>query len=332
MAKSTRTTITEVARRAEVSLSTVSRVMNGNPTVDPALAERVRIIAAELGYTANPLARSLVLGRTQTVAVVVPDLGNPTFQTVLRGISAAAAADGFHVLVADSAEHVADEAAIASATRRRTDGVILCAPRMPQAELDGLLPALAPVVVVNRPAQVAAPTVAADYEVGMHQLLCHLLELGHRRIAYLSGTVASASGAARRRAIDRVLDGRPDVEIVEITAGVDVDSGAAALDAVLAASVTAALGFNDLVALGLLSAALERGLSIPRDLSIAGFDDIPYARFTTPSLTTVAVPALELGGDAWGAMTALLDGSDAPASVVREPAVVVRSSTGTAPA
>ncbi len=327
MAKSTRTTITEVARSAGVSLSTVSRVMNGNPTVDPTLAERVRAVAVELGYTANPLARSLVLGRTQTVAVVVPDLGNPTFQTILRGVSAAAAAEGFHVLVADSAEQVADEPAIATATRRRTDGVILCAPRMPDEELAALLPSLAPVVVVNRPPQEGAPTVAADYEAGMRQLVEHLVGLGHRRIAYLAGRVGSASGAARRRALDAAAQGRQELEVVDIAAGVDVDSGAAAIDEVLASRATAAVAFNDLVALGLLSAALGRGVRVPEDLSIAGFDDIPFAQYSSPPLTTVAVPALDLGRDAWRAMTALLDRSDAAPSVVHEPALVVRGST-----
>src|SRR6478609_9075340 len=102
MARSTRAGITDVAKLAGVSLSTVSRAMNGNPTVDPVLAERVQAAAAELGYTANPLARSLVLGQTQTVSVMIPDLANPTFQAILHGLSRAAAADGYHVLISDS--------------------------------------------------------------------------------------------------------------------------------------------------------------------------------------------------------------------------------------
>ena len=110
-----RVTIADVAARAGVSLSTVSRALNGNPTVDPALAERVKDAAAALDYTASPVARSLVLGRTQTVAVIVPDLGNPTFQAILRGLSRAAAADDYHVLVADSAESVEEERVLAGA-------------------------------------------------------------------------------------------------------------------------------------------------------------------------------------------------------------------------
>ena len=128
-------TIADVAARAGVSLATVSRVMNGNSSVDHALAERVRTAAAELNYTASPLARSLVLGKTHTIAVVVPDLENPSFHGVLRGLSRAAARNGYHILIADSAESVAEELVLAVETRRRCDGLVLCAPRMPEADL-----------------------------------------------------------------------------------------------------------------------------------------------------------------------------------------------------
>src|SRR5215207_7695117 len=145
-------TIADVAARAGVSLATVSRVMNGNPSVDQALAEKVRVAAEELNYSASPLARSLVLGKTNTIAVVVPDLANPTFHGVLRGLSRAAKRDGYHILIADSGESVSDERILAVETRRRCDGVILCAPRMPDPELERVLTEIKPVVLVNRDA------------------------------------------------------------------------------------------------------------------------------------------------------------------------------------
>lgn len=327
---SSRPGITDVAQRAGVSLSTVSRAMNGNPTVDPALAERVLAAAAELGYTANPVARSLVLGRTQTVAVVIPDLANPTFQAILRGLSRAAAADGYHVLISDSAEQVAEEAVLVGTTRRRTDGVILCAPRMPQEELSALLPTVSPAVVINRPPQDGVPTVVADYGAAMTKLIAHLSGLGHRRIAYLSGVVASTSGAARTSAIAAAAADAHDLEFFDIPAGVDFDSGAAALDAVRDSGATAVLAFNDLVAMGLLSAAAVHGIRVPEDLSIAGFDDIPFAAYTTPPLTTAAVPAAELGRQAWSAMHALLTGGQPVTVSAFTPQVIVRSSTGPA--
>ncbi|QAY59091.1 LacI family transcriptional regulator [Microbacterium protaetiae] len=327
---SSRARITDVARVAGVSLATVSRVMNGNPTVDATLAARVRAVAADLGYTADPVARSLVLGRTQTVAVVIPDLANPTFQGILRGLSRAAADDDYHVLIADSAEQVDVEVGLVGTTRRRTDGVVLCAPRMSAADLAALLPSVTPAVVINRLPQEAAPTVSADYGTAMTQIIEHIHGLGHRRVAYLSGVAGSASGSARRAALEAARARHGDLDIVELAAGVGFDSGAAVADDVLATGATAVLAFNDLVAMGLLSTLAERGIRVPDDISVTGFDDIPFARYTTPPLTTAAVPAAELGQRAWAAMRALLHDHE-PASAVLTPELVVRESTGPAP-
>lgn len=326
----TRVTIAEVAARAGVSLSTVSRALNGNPTVDPVLAERVKDAAAALDYTASPVARSLVLGRTQTVAVIVPDLGNPTFQAILRGLSHAAAADDYHVLVADSAESVDEERILAGTTRRRTDGVILCAPRLPQDELDRLVGGLRPVVLINRIAG-EAPSVGADYGAALAEELAHLHAHGHRRIVYLAGAPQSVANAARLDAIARFVAAHPATEVTEIPCGVDFESGAAAGARVLASGATAALAFNDLVAMGLLSAVQESGCRVPEDLSILGFDDIPFARYTTPPLTTAAVPAAELGAQAWARMRGLLEGAEAGHPLTLLPELTVRGSTGPAP-
>lgn len=324
---SSRPGITDVAKLAGVSLSTVSRAMNGNPTVDPALVERVQTAAAQLGYTANPVARSLVLGRTQTVAVVIPDLENPTFQAILRGLSRAATADGFHVLVADSTEDLDAEQALARATRLRTDGVILCAPRMPENELGALLPALSPAVVINRGAQSEAPVVGADYESGMREIVDHLTTLGHRRLVYLAGATRSVTHRARQRAIADAVARIADLDVREITAGVDFDSGTAVADQVLASGATGVIAYNDLVAMGLLSALTARGIAVPDDMSITGFDDIPFAAYTSPPLTTAAVPAVELGSRAWAAMHAQLTGAEPTPMLTLTPELVVRGST-----
>src|SRR5262245_8806684 len=124
-------TIAEVARRAEVSPATVSRVMNGRFVGDAEVAERVRRVAAELRYSPSPVARSLALGRTHTIAFVVPDLSNPTFLALLSSLSKAAAADGYRVLIADSTEDPEEEAVLAAQTRRSCDGLVLCEPRLP---------------------------------------------------------------------------------------------------------------------------------------------------------------------------------------------------------
>ncbi|HEU4546681.1 MAG TPA: LacI family DNA-binding transcriptional regulator, partial [Microlunatus sp.] len=200
-------TIADVAARAGVSPATVSRVMNGTRAVDEEMTERVRSAVLELDYSPSPLARSLVLGRTNTVAVVVPDLGNPTFHGVLRGLSHAASRNGFHVLVADSAESVDDELVLAEQTRRRCDGLVLVAPRMAEADLDRLLRTLQPVVVVNREPTVGSgtPVVTADYRFGLSGLLDLLYADGHRSLMFLAGAPQSASNARRLAALDSFL-------------------------------------------------------------------------------------------------------------------------------
>ncbi|WP_243065016.1 LacI family DNA-binding transcriptional regulator [Humibacter sp. RRB41] len=326
-------TISDVAELAGVSLSTVSRVMNGSTTVDAALAERVREAALSLNYTASPLARSLVLGKTQTVAVVVPDLANPVFQGMLRGLSSAAARQNYHVLVADSFENLEEERVLAVEARRRCDGIVLCAPRMPDEELTALLPELAPVVLINRdPSPAKASTVSADYHSGMQQLLEHLYGLGHRRIAYLPGSAAAQSNRKRLSAISEFADGHPDVMVTELQGGVGFEDGHAAADAVAASDDTAVLAFNDLVAMGLLSALSERGVRVPEDVSITGFDDIPFARYTTPPLTTASVPIEELGRQAWERLWALLNGQAPAYNLSFGPLVITRGSSGPAPA
>jgi LacI family transcriptional regulator len=322
-------TIADVAARAGVSLATVSRVMNGNPSVDEALAEKVRAAAEELNYSASPLARSLVLGKTNTIAVVVPDLSNPTFHGVLRGLSRAAARDGYHILIADSAESVAEERILAVETRRRCDGIVLCAPRMAEADLHTLLTELKPVVLVNREAgSSGTPVVAADYRTGLSELLDLLYGYGHRSLAYLAGAPQSASNTRRVEAVRDFLDNRPDAAIEVLPCGVNFAEGYEAAERVLASSATGILAFNDLVAMGLMSALSERGVAVPGHVSVVGFDDIPFARYMTPPLTTASVPVTELGEQAWHRMWNLLNERAPGHAIFVRPRIEKRGSTG----
>jgi LacI family transcriptional regulator len=327
--RSDRTTITAVAAHAGVSPSTVSRVMNGYSTVDPGIAARVRSAAAELNYSASPLARSLVLGRTQAVAFLVPDLGNPTFQGILRAVSRGAARDGYHVLIADSAESIQDEQALARQARRRCDAIVLCAPRMPDEELVRLVKELAPVVVINRDSPlIDAPVLTADYRSGIQLLVSHLYELGHRELAYLGGNPDSASHRQRQAGLRDFAETHPELRLRSLDGGVTFENGYQAADRVLASGATGVLAFNDLVAMGLLSALHDRGVQVPGDLSLTGFDDITFSRYTTPPLTTASVPVDELGEEAWTRLHALIR-SERPAHNVNcRPRLETRASTG----
>ena len=351
-----RSTIGDVAAQAGVSRATVSRVMNGLATVDPRIAARVRATAVELDYRPNQVARSLALGRTQTIGYVVPDLTNPSFHGGLRGLSRAAAGEGYRVLVADSAEHAEDEPLLALETRRRCDAVVLVAPRMPDQDLARLLPDLQPAVLLNRRIEGAdLPQLDVDWASGIRDLVRHLTGLGHRRIAYLQGPAASRSNAARERALDAAVD----VEVIKIACGAMFHDGHAAAGHVLDADVTAVVAFNDVAALGLLGALHELGTDVPGELSVVGFDDIPFAAYTWPPLTTAWVPQEQMGRLAWERLSALLTPTgtaeaalpsaaappvpgtpqagtrgDGPggAQLLMRPRLVVRGSTGRAPA
>ena len=330
--RSRATTIADVAAHAGVSQASVSRVLNGKQTVDPAIVQRVQASIATLGYSPSVAARSLVHGRNDTIAMVVPDLENPLFQGILKGLSLAAASDGYRVLVADTAEQVDDEEAIAIEARHRCDAIVLCAPRMPEQRLRRLVAQVAPVVVVNRPLPDAdVPIIGVDYVRGIRDLVEHLLGLGHRHLAYVSGPATSASNAERLRGVEEAEQVHPDLRIDVVPGGSRLEDGYALAEAVLGAraeGATAVIAFNDLVALGLITRLRQLGIDVPRDLSIAGFDDVPMAGFATPSLTSMSVPRGEIGAQVWARLRTLIAGGPIEHSVLYRPRLEARESTG----
>ena len=320
-------TIADVATAAAVSQATVSRVVNGKSSVDPSIARRVLDVVAELGYRPSTSARNLARGSTQTVAVLVPDLGNPMFQEVLRGVTHAAAAAGYRVLVADSEESPADEAELAREARRRCDALVLVAPRMPHDELRDLLASLAPVVLVNRSIE-GTPDVAVDYATAAFDAVGHLVALGHTRLVYLAGPPSSESNRRRLAGIEAALAAHPGLSVEVVPCGANIDDGERA--AARLGTATGVVAFNDLVAFGLLAALRDRGVDVPRDVSVVGFDDIAFARYAAPALTTMAVPRSQLGARAWDALAAEIGGGSPAEPVLFTPHLVVRASTAAA--
>jgi len=332
-------TIDEVASAAGVSRATVSRVMNGRSTVAADIAERVRTAAQDLRYQPSRVARSLSLGRTNSVALVVPDLANPMFQQILRGTMAAAAPHDYRVLVAETAENTRDEAEVALEARQRCDALVLAAPRTSEEALLELLPRLEPVVVINRHVPgLTVPSVRVDYGAGVRSMVDHLVALGHRELAYVAGPRSSASNALRVRALDDARERHPGLRVTTVPCGPTVDAGYRVADQVLATGATGVVAFNDLVAFGLLARLNEAGVAVPGDLSIGGFDDIELARYATPSLTTAAVPQADLGRRAWELLHARVLGTEQSRPGAGEgvalhvtPGLVVRGSTGPVP-
>ncbi|MRG61680.1 LacI family DNA-binding transcriptional regulator [Agromyces sp. CFH 90414] len=325
-------TIAQVAEYAGVSQASVSRVLNRNDKVDPAISAKVLDAIDKLNYSPSQMARNLVRGRSNTVALLVPDLENPMFQGVLKGLSREAARDGYRVLVADTAERVADEEEIAIEARSRCDALVLVSPRMPAERLEALLERVRPTVVVNRPvASDPAAELSVDYAHASRTLGEHLISLGHTRIAYLAGPPQSYADSLRRRGLAELAAHHPQLEVRDLAGGSQVEDGYRAAEAVLSAGVTAVVAFNDLAALGLLARLRELGVDVPGELSVTGIDDVPLARFAAPALTTMSVPRLELGAQSWRRLRDAMAGEPATHPLSYRAILEVRGSTGPAP-
>lgn len=335
-------TISQVASRAGVSRATVSRVMNGHATVASAIADRVRSAATALNYRPSNVARSLSLGRTQMVSVVVPDLSNPMFQQVLRGVTQAAGLDGYRVLVAETGENVDGEADLALEARLRCDALVLVSPRSGDATLQALLAQVQPVVLVNRSMPCSAgdhaqasgstvPSISVDYATAIATIAEHLIDLGHRHLVYLCGPPNSASHRARLEGLAVVSATHPDVLIRQLDCGSFLGDGHRVARDVLDSQATAALAFNDLVALGLLAGLRELGVAVPQQLSVTGLDDIELAAFAEPPLTTAHVPQFSLGQQAWRSLQATINHQPVERREPVQPELVVRGSTAPPP-
>ncbi|WP_193103593.1 DUF6807 family protein [Brachybacterium sp. FME24] len=327
-------TITQVAEAAGVSRATVSRVLNGRTSVDPQIGARVKDAADRLQYRPNLTARNLSTGRTLTIALVIPDLGNPMFQAILRGLSRAAETDGYSVLVAEAASPER-EAAIAKDARRQCDAVVLVSPRMDDLALDELVEQISPVVLVNRRAKdPRLASVGIDYAAGLTQLVRHLEGLGHRDLLYVAGPPRSAANRERLTTLNALTDANPAMALRSILGGSAMSDGYRVAEEVLESGATAVLAFNDLVAFGILARLNEFGVDVPGDLSVTGFDGIELSRFAVPRLTTVGLEQLDAGAIAWTLLRGRLQrsgGTEAADDVLLEPQLLVGDSTGRVP-
>jgi LacI family transcriptional regulator len=330
-------TIKDVARRCGVHPSTVSRVLNPatRSMVSKALAERILSLAEQMGYRRNPLASGLRTRRSYTVGVVIPDLTNPVFPPILRGVERALSAQGFIAILADSANDERTEQAILESMRsRHVDGLILATAHRRDPLVENCAALRIPLVLVNRLVEDGnVSAVINDDELGIRLAMEHLIELGHSRIAYVGGPQSTSTGFTRYRAF---LAAARDKGL-EIDRGLAVNAksftekaGQDALDRLLETgkSITAVITANDLLALGCYDALDKHGLGCPKDVSITGFNDMPFADRFSPPLTTVHIPHDELGVQAALLLLERIATPGAPAKVLRlAPRIVVRGST-----
>jgi LacI family repressor for deo operon, udp, cdd, tsx, nupC, and nupG len=328
-ARGHRATIQEVAARAGVSIATVSRVMSGSTKVREELAARVRAAADEFGYRPSFAARSLATGATQMVGMVVPNLANPYFYEVIKSINLAAVEAGYQIAVGDANEDAEQELELCRSFMDKLDGLLLMSPRMSTRAMRTLTRETPNLVLLNRVVpEVGAPTVAIDSHGSMLELCGHLLSLGHRRVVYLAGPADSWSNVERWRAVRNAR--AFGLEAEEVPAGGTIEAGYRTVEQALEQNATAIICHNDLVAFGALSRLQELGVRVPADVSLTGFDDIPFASYASPALTTVRSHG-DLGAEGWRVMRQVMR-TEPPDEMTLLPAgLVVRASTAPPP-
>lgn len=340
-------TIKDVAREAGVSVATVSRVLNASAPVREPTRRRILEAARELRFTPNASARSLSTRRTAALGVVLPDLHGEFFSELLRGLDRMAQQHGRHLLVSSS-HH--DSHGIASALRAmhgRVDGLIVMAPDVPADALAEALPAALPTVLLNCAAcpecaeggHNLVQMLAVDNFGGAVAMVRHLAGIGHQRIAFIAGAAHNEDASERRRGYCTAMQelGLSVPTAYQPRGDFTEEGGLRATRALLDEPVmpTAIFAANDMMALGAILALRERGMRVPHDVAVVGFDDIPTARYVTPALTTVAVDVDTLGARAAELLLRVMDEHDRGANVVHSrhrevlsTTLVIRASCG----
>lgn len=291
-------TIRDVAARAGVSVATVSRTLNGVGPVHDETSKRVLAAARALRYVPHAAARSLSIRRSHTLGVLLPEVHGEFFSEVIRGIDVAARARGYHILVSSSHDDAQEMSTVLRALRGRVDGIIVMSPDAELGPLSRALTSDTPAVLLNT-ATNARPTIRIDNYAGARKMTDHLIALGHQRIAFITGPERNADAAERRRGYRTALGVSESAKRphVEVDGDFTEESGYRAVARILAMNPrpTAIFAANDSMAVGALRALRENGVAVPDEISLAGFDDIPMARYLTPQLTTVRVDIAEMG-------------------------------------
>jgi LacI family transcriptional regulator len=327
-------TIYDVARRARVSAATVSRVLNGRNTVDPALADRVMSAVDELGYRRNVMARNLRKKRSSLWAVIVSDVENPFFTSMVRGVEDVASEAGYSVVLCNSDEDPAKEAAyISVALGEQMAGVILSSSTDQPESVQMLIDSECPVVVIDRAIPgLDADAVQVDNEHGAQIATKHLIEQGFQRIACITGPQHLSTATQRLEGYRRALSeaGRvPDDALIrhaDFRERGGHDAMASLLD--LPEPPDAVFVANNLMTVGVMECLVEGGYAVPDDVALVGFDEIPWADLVRPSITTVAQPTYDEGRRAAELLVQRLADPHAPtASIVLETTLNARESS-----
>jgi len=331
-------TIKDIAKEIGVSASTVSRALSDSPLVNAETKAAVLHAAQRLGYERNELARALVMGASGAVGLVVPDITNPFFSDIARGVGEIADRVGYGVILCNTGGRTDRELSYVRLMRRkRVDGLLLCSTTIDAPYLREVEEGRTPFILVSRLcANPDLPYVITDDTRGARLAVEHLIDLGHQRIGFIGGP--ENVQASRDRFLEYLVvlkeHGYPIVDAWHHFAAFTLEAGREAGQRLLSLAdrPTAVFAANDVTALGVMEVAEGLGLRIPEDLSIVGYDDIVYASLPRIQLTTVAQPAVEMGQIAADWLFSRIESDEfATLQRVLNPRLVVRSTTGPAP-
>jgi LacI family transcriptional regulator len=327
-------TIKDVAREAGVSVATVSRVWNEADFVSPETRQRVAEVAARLGYSPHGAARSLITRTTHALGVLLPDLYGEFFSEIIRGIDHTAQAAGYHILVSSSHDSKDEIDAALRSMRGRVDGLIIMSPDLDAQQTLHSLQGSFPVVLLNGGAETTAfDSITIENHAGAREMVLHLIARGHRRIAMIGGPQRNYDAAERLRGYQSALEESGIAADASMLMQGDFSelSGHRAVHELLTLGQrpTAIFAANDSMAIGALSALRENGLRVPDDMAVAGFDDIPLARYMNPPLSTVHVDISQLGERAAALLLVSLQKGNRSHEQLRLPTtLVIRASCG----
>lgn len=330
-----RVTLKELARACGVSPSTASNALAGKPHVREGTREKVLRIAEEMGYAASPVARGLRMNRSWTIGLMVSDISNPFFSEIARGIEDVIIGQGWHLILANTDYDLDKQAYYMRAMHNhKVDGLVLACLGSDNEDVVELQRAGVNFVLLNRRhRRIEADLVGLNNVHGMIQAMDHLSGLGHRRIAVIRGpsdsTVTDERYAGYREGLKRAKLAEDPALVVD--GDLTIPSGRAAVESLLALAdpPTAILATNDLMALGVMQALMMRGLRVPQDMSVVGFDDTYVADLPMVSLTTVHCPCREIGQAAAELLLRRIGQKrrSSPKSVIFDPTLVIRGST-----
>lgn len=328
--------IETVARRANVSIATVSRVINQRTGVSTETAKRVQAVLEEIGYVPNRTAKALVSGRSHILGMIVSDITNPFFPEIIKGFEDIAIQHRYEIItVSSNYDARRMEQCVHRLLERSVDGVAVMTSEFDPMIVEQLTRLHVPTVFLDvGTVSDRVSNIRVDYESGVREAVNHLIGLNHRRIGFISGPSALTSARIRRDAFLRALHdaGLGDQKELLAEGNHKIDGGFTAMERLLPHRLTAVLASNDLTAFGALRAVRRAGLSVPADISVIGFDDIQLSEFTDPPLTTVRLGRADIAVAAFTALVNNGGGNDAfGCEIPVKTSLVVRGSSGPSP-